>query len=65
MVSIAKLPGAKPKSLLPTDTCPSCSRASLVVARGEDYALGGKIDQFVRCVFCGHKGPLGGLRVVK
>lgn len=64
-VSIAKLPGAKPRALNTTDQCPRCNRLSLVVAPAEDAALGQHVDRFVRCVFCGFKGPLGGLRVVK
>lgn len=65
MVSIAKLPGARPKPLLPNDTCPKCKRATLIVERGQDIDMGGMVDRFVRCMACGHRGPLGGLRVIK
>ena len=65
MVSIAKLPGAKPRPVNPHDHCPKCARATLIVARGEEYELGGMVDQFVRCVVCDYRGPLGGLRLVK
>ncbi len=64
-VSIAKLPGAKPKPLSATDACPSCKRMTLVVCHANEAYLDGLTDRFVRCVACGHRGPLGGLRLVK
>lgn len=64
-VSITKLPGAKPKASLETDRCPKCDRHTLIAENAEHLHMGGMTDRFIRCMVCGHRGPLGGLRVVK